>query len=167
MSGKPGFFCRLATPADLPRINEIYNHFVLHSTCTYQEDPETPAARRAWFDAHGPEYPITVAEVDGAVVGWGALTRFRERSAYRFSVENSVYVDHARHKSGIGTVLLADLVDRARALGYRVIVAGIDADQPASVALHAKFGFVHAGRLSNVGFKFGRWLDVIYMTKTF
>ena len=156
---------RLATPADLERINEIYNHFVLHSTCTYQEDPETAAARRAWFDAHGPAHPATVAELDGEVVGWGALSRFRERSAYRFSVENSVYVDQAHHNRGVGSLLLADLVDRARTLGYRVIVAGIDADQPGSVALHSKCGFVHAGRLPNVGFKFGKWLDVIYMVK--
>ena len=156
---------RACAPTDAVRIAEIYNHYVLHSTCTYQEEPETASARRAWFDAHGPEHPITVAEVDGDVVGWGSLSRFHARSAYRFSVENSVYLDHRHHRAGIGSALLTDLIDPARPLGYRVIVAGIDADQPASVALHSKFGFVHAGRLKDVGFKFGKWLDVIYMTK--
>jgi L-amino acid N-acyltransferase YncA len=153
----------LAAEADLAAINDIYNHYVLHSTCTYQEEPEPIESRRQWFARHGPNHPVTVAEVDGRVAGWGSLSPFHARSAYRFTVENSVYVHHEFHRRGIGAAILKDLIERARTTGYRAIIAGIDADQPASVALHAKFGFQKVGDLKQVGFKFGRWLDVIYM----
>jgi phosphinothricin acetyltransferase len=154
---------RLARGGDLAPINDIYNYFVLHSTCTYQEEPESLESRRAWFDRHGPTHPITVAELHGRVVGWGALSPFHARSAYRFTVENSVYVDHQHHRSGIGDSVLADLIVRARALNYRTIVAGIDASQEASIAIHAKHGFVKVGHLVEVGYKFDGWLDVVYM----
>jgi phosphinothricin acetyltransferase len=154
---------RDATPTDLPRINEIYNHYVTGSTCTYQEEPETLESRQAWFAAHGPTLPVIVAEDAGSVVGWGSLSPFRDRSAYRFTVENSVYVDAAAHRRGIGLAIMEELIARARSIGYRTIIAGIDADQPASVALHARLGFEPAARLNQVGFKFGRWLDVIYL----
>src|SRR5688572_16702906 len=154
---------RLARDTDLASINDIYNHFVLHSTCTYQETPDSPAARRDWFDRHGPTHPITVAEMDGQIVGWGALSTFHARSAYRFTVENSVYVNHAHHRRGLGDAILTDLIGRARTIGHRTIIAGIDASQEASIAIHAKHGFVKVGHLAQVGYKFDRWLDVVYM----
>jgi phosphinothricin acetyltransferase len=154
---------RLACVEDLAAINAVYNHYVLHSTCTYQEQPEPIEGRREWFARHGAAHPVTVAEVNGRIVGWGSLSAYHARSAYRYTVENSVYVDHAFHRRGIGSALLGDLIERARVLGHRAIIAGIDADQTASIRLHAKFGFEHAGHLREVGFKFGRWLDVIYM----
>ena len=154
---------RAGTPADLGAINDIYNHYVLHSTCTYQEEPEPLEGRRQWFEHHGDRHPIIVAEVDGRVAGWGSLSPYHARSAYRRTVENSVYVHHELHRRGIGSLLLQDLITRARRLDHRAIIAGIDADQPASVALHVKFGFEEVGHLKQVGFKFGRWLDVIYM----
>lgn len=154
---------RLATTDDLAAINGIYNYYVPTSTCTYDEAPCTLDARHAWFAERGPEYPVTVAELEGRVVGWGSLSPFRTRSAYRFTCENSVYVHHEHHGRGIGGALLADLIERARALGYRAIIAGADAEQGPSIALHAKFGFVEVGRFREVGFKFGRWLDVIFM----
>jgi L-amino acid N-acyltransferase YncA len=154
---------RPATVDDLPRINDIYNHYVLTSTCTYQEEPEAPEARRAWFDRHGPEHPIIVAVADGDVVGWGSLSPFHSRCAYRFTVENSVYVDHRWHRQGIGSLLLEDLVGRARAIGHHSIMALIDESQAASVALHARHGFEKVGQLSEVGYKFEHWLDVVYM----
>jgi L-amino acid N-acyltransferase YncA len=157
---------RLARRDDLPAINDIYNHYVAHSTCTYQETPEALASREAWFDRHGPAHPVTVAEVDGVIVGWGSLSPFHPRSAYRFTVENSVYVHHAHHRRGIGEALLVDLIARARASGHRSIVALIDADQPASVGIHAKHGFAPAGHLRQVGYKFDRWLDVVHMQLT-
>jgi L-amino acid N-acyltransferase len=156
---------RLAAPADLVAINDIYNHYVHHSTCTYQEAPEPIESRRAWFERHGETHPVTVATIDGSIVGWGSLSPYHARSAYRFTVENSVYVHHGLHRRGIGSLILKDLIDRARALGHRAIIAGVDAEQTTSVALHAKFGFEQAGRLKQVGFKFGRWLDVIYMER--
>jgi L-amino acid N-acyltransferase YncA len=154
---------RSAARADLTTINDIYNHYVLHSTCTYQEEPEPIAARRRWFDHHGAKHPVIVAEVNGEVVGWGALSGYHTRSAYRRTVENSVYVHHQHHRRGIGSLLLKELIARARTLGHHAIIAGIDADQVASVVLHDRFGFQKVGHFRQVGFKFGRWLDVVYM----
>ena len=154
---------RPATGSDLVAINDIYNHYVLHSTCTYQEDPEPLAGRRQWFKHHGDQHPVIVAEAGGRVVGWGSLSAYHPRSAYRRTVENSVYVHPRQHRRGIGLRLLRELIVRARKLGHHAIIAGIDAGQPASVALHAKFHFEPVGHMKQVGFKFGRWLDVVYM----
>jgi phosphinothricin acetyltransferase len=154
---------RLARENDLTSINDIYNYYVTRSTCTYQEALEPIESRKIWFDRHGPRHPVTVAEIGVRVVGWGSLSPFNARSAYRFTVESSIYVDHALHRRGIGKAILEDLIARARALGHRTIVAGIDATQEASAAIHAKYGFVKVGQLKEVGYKFDRWLDVVYM----
>jgi phosphinothricin acetyltransferase len=159
----PATSIRPATESDLAAINDIYNHYVLNSTCTYQEEPEPIKSRRQWFAHHGSSHPVTVAESDGRVVGWGSLSTYHARSAYRRTVENSVYVHHEHHRRGIGSILLKDLIDRARKLEHRAIIAGIDSDQAASVGLHARFKFEKVGHFRQVGFKFGRWLDVIYM----
>jgi phosphinothricin acetyltransferase len=157
---------RPAGDADLSAINDIYNHYVLHSTSTYQETPEPLEGRQEWFAAHGESHPITVATLEGVVVGWGSLSPYHRRSAFRYTVENSVYVRPDRQRHGIGSALLADLIERATALGYHSIIAAIDGEQAPSIALHAKFGFTHAGVLREAGLKFGRWLDVVYMQKT-
>lgn len=154
---------RAAVEADLVAINEIYNHYVLQSTSTYQEELEPIEGRRQWFRRHGPQHPVTVAESNGRVVGWGSLSSFHPRSAYRRTVENSLYVHHEQHRRGIGSLLLHDLIVRARALGHRAVIGLIDADQKASIALHTKFQFEKVGHLKQVGFKFDRWLDVVYM----
>ena len=154
---------RSAVAEDLPAINDIYNHFVLHSTCTYQEEPEPLEGRRAWFLHHGERYPVIVAVYEGKVVGWGSLSAYHPRSAYRNTVENSVYIHHDFHGQGIGSLLLQELLSLARKLGHRAIIAAIDGEQTASVSLHAKFNFQHVGRFRQIGFKFGRWLDVVYM----
>jgi L-amino acid N-acyltransferase YncA len=154
---------RPATEADLSSVNSIYNHFVLHSTCTYQEEPETTEERLRWFARHDEAHPVLVAELEGRVVGWGSLSAYHARSAYRRTVEDSVYVHHDYHQRGIGSALLSELIARGRSLGHRAIIAGIDSEQAASLALHERFAFLRAGHLREVGFKFGRWLDVIYM----
>ena len=156
---------RLATAADLPAINAIYNHYVLTSTCTYQEEPETAEAGATWFAAHGPLHPITVATLDSTVVGWGSLSPFHRRAAYRHTVENSIYVSPDHLRRGIGRMLLADLIDRARAAGHHSILALIDAEQQPSIALHAATGFTQVAFLREVGYKFGRWLHVSYMQR--
>lgn len=157
---------RLATLADLPAINEIYNHYVLHSTCTYDEEPTTAAEREVWFLGHGPQHPITVAEAGGGeIAGWASLSPFRTRPAYRRTVENSVYVRHDRQRQGIGHALLADSVERAKALGHHSIIAAIDGEQAASVSIHQRLGFEQVALLKQVGFKFDRWLDVVYLQK--
>ena len=157
---------RVATVDDLPAIDAIYNHYVRSATWTWQYDPTLPAERRAWYDAHGPKHPITVA-VDGAgaIVGFGSLSVYNRREGYRFTVENTVYVHPEQQRRGIGRALLADLVERARALGHHSIVASISADQEASIGLHAAAGFVEVGRMRELGVKFGRWLDCVYMQK--
>ncbi len=156
---------RLATLADCEAIHDIYNYYVTHSTCTYQTEPDPIEVRRAWFSARGVEHPVTVAELDGVVVAWGALSRFHPRAAYRRTVENAVYVHHAHHGRGIGRAVLADLLLRAKSLDHHTVIALVSAEQTASLALHEKAGFVRAGRLSQAGFKFDQWLDVVYLQK--
>ncbi len=156
---------RLAVAEDLEVVNAIYNHYVVNSTTTYQTEPETPAGREAWFHRRGLEHPVTVAEAGGEVVGWAALSPFRTKAAYRHTVEDSVYVRHDALRRGIGATLLANLIERAAGLGHHTIMAVIDAEQSGSIALHDKFGFVEVGHLREVGLKFGRWLDVVYMQR--
>lgn len=156
---------RPATAQDLPAINAIYNHYVLHSTCTYQTVPSTAAEREAWFAQHGEKHPVIVAEEQGEIIGWSSLSKFHPRQAYENSVEDSIYLHHHWQGKGIGSLLLADLIERARALGHHTMLGGIDADQKGSVALHAKFGFVECAVFKQVGYKQDRWLDVIWMQK--
>jgi phosphinothricin acetyltransferase len=154
---------RSATESDLVAINDIYNHYVLHSTCTYQEEPESIAGRRQWFQQHGGCHPVYVAEAGGEVVGWASLSAFHPRSAFRHTVENSVYI-HPRHQHrGLGTRLLRELIEGARTQGHVAIIAAIDSGQAASLRLHAWFQFQEVGRFKLVGLKFGRWLDLVYL----
>jgi L-amino acid N-acyltransferase YncA len=156
---------RAATVADLPVINAIYNHYVIHSTCTFQITPETEAARRSWFERHEAGHPVLVATAAEEVVGWGSLSRFYTREAFRNTVENSVYVRHDWLRRGVGARLLDALLERGAALGHHAVVAAIESGQLGSLALHASRGFVEAGRLREVGRKFDRWLDLVYMER--
>jgi L-amino acid N-acyltransferase YncA len=155
---------RLATESDLPAINDIYNHYVLTSTCTYQLEPEPLAGRIAWFQAHPPDkYPVVVTQIGGQVVGWGSLSMFKERAAYAPTVEASVYIHHQFHRRGIGRAILLDLIARAKAAGYHVLIGGASADQTASIALQENLGFERVAHFKEVGYKFGQWLDVVYL----
>lgn len=156
---------RPATFDDLPGILEIYNEAVLTTTATYDVEPRTLEHRIAWFEDHARTgHPVFVAaEASGRITGWSALNSFRDRAGYRFTTENSVYVAASHRGKGIGKLLMPPLITSARAMGMHAILAGIDADNGASVRLHAAFGFVEVARLKQVGFKFNRWLDVIYM----
>jgi phosphinothricin acetyltransferase len=154
---------RLATESDLPAIRGIYNHFVHTSTATFQLEPDTEAERLEWYRNRGERHPVTVAMVDGEVVGWGSLSPWKERAAYDHSVEASVYVRAGAEHRGIGRKLLADLIGRAKALGHRVVIGGACTEHPASIALQASLGFIPVGTFRSVGYKFGRWLDVTYL----
>jgi phosphinothricin acetyltransferase len=154
---------REATAEDLPAINAIYDHYAINSTCTYQIGKTAEEARLAWFRKHGPLHPVVVAVDGSGIAGWGSLSAFHEREAYAKTVENSIYVRPDSLRKGIGSLILADLIDRAGRLGHHTIIAGIDSGQAASIALHSRFGFTEAGRLREVGFKFGRRLDVVYL----
>src|SRR5262245_37059483 len=132
---------RLATTDDLPAINDIYNHYVLHCTCTYQTEPETLADRQKWFAEHSSEkYPVIVAEIEGRVVGWGSLSKFRPRAAYAPTVEPSVYVHHEFLGQGFGRVLLVELIARAKVAVFHSLVGGASADRAASLALQESLG---------------------------
>ena len=147
---------RLAAAADLAAINDIYNHYVPISTATYDYEAFTLEQRAAWFANRPTIHPVTVAERDGLIVGWGALGVFRTKHGYRHTVENSVYIHPQHQRQGIGAAILADLVQRARQLGLHAIVAGIDATHASSIALHAKYGFIEVARFREVGYKFDR-----------
>jgi phosphinothricin acetyltransferase len=155
---------RDASATDLPAISEIYNYYVLHSTCTYQLEPESLADRQAWFGLHSAErYPVVVVEIDGAVVGWGSLSKFHARAGYDGTVEASVYVANGFHRRGLGRLMLEHLIERARRIGYHVLIGGASADQTASIALQESLGFTRVGQLREVGRKFDRWRDVVYL----
>ena len=154
---------RPAIAADLPAINEIYNYYVGSSTATYQTRPMSSQERAAWFAKHDGLHPVIVAERDKRIVGWASLGEFHRREAFRNTVESSVYVRHDQRRLGIGKALLAELILQARMIGHHTIVASIDSEQSASIVLHEHAGFARVGRLHQVGYKFGRWLDVIYM----
>jgi phosphinothricin acetyltransferase len=153
---------RTATRADLGAIRDIYNYYVACSTCTFQIEPETEAERLAWFEGRTAAHPVTVAEMVGEVVGWGALSAWKSRCAYVHSVEASVYLRSDFHRRGIGRALLLDLIERACAAGHRTIIGGACTEQAASLALQESLGFERIGCFREVGYKFGRWLDVAY-----
>jgi L-amino acid N-acyltransferase len=156
---------RPARKTDVPAILEIYNDAVLNLTASYDEESQTLATRAAWWEEHQEQrLPVFVAE-DGAagVVGWSSLSRFRPKIGYRFTVEDSVYIAPGWRGRGIGKLLLPPLIQSASALGMHAIVAGIDSEGTASIRLHEGFGFREVARFREVGFKFGRWLDVIFM----
>ncbi|MEM9656939.1 MAG: N-acetyltransferase family protein [Planctomycetota bacterium] len=154
---------RLADEQDLGAINSIYNYYVGCSTTTYDNVLWTIDQRRRWWADRPAIHPVTVACRDRQVVGWGALNAFRGRPGYRWTVENSVYVDPKQLRRGVGANLMRDLIDRAGDLGLRTIVAVVDAEQSASVAIHRRFGFREIGRLEQVGYKFDRWLDALLL----
>jgi L-amino acid N-acyltransferase len=155
---------RLATVDDLRAINDIYNYYVPRSTCTYQLEAETMEARKAWFESHASDkYPVLVVVVEGKIAGWGSLSKFRERAAYAPTVEASVYIHHEMHRRGLGKLLLVELIERARAAGFHSIIGGASADQTASIALQESLGFRRVAHLVEVGYKFGKWLDVVYL----
>ena len=158
---------RDARDGDLAGIQAIYAHHVLHGTASFEEEAPTEAEmqrRRAAVLGRG--LPYLVAERDGEVVGYSYATPYRTRSAYRFSVENSVYVSHARQRAGIGRALLTELVARCERGDWRQMIAVIgDSAHTASIGLHASLGFRTVGTLEAVGFKFGRWLDSVLMQR--
>jgi L-amino acid N-acyltransferase YncA len=154
---------RPAAIADLDEINDIFNHYVLNSTCIWLTEPETMDQRRAWFASHGERHPVTVAEEGDGIVGWASLSAFNSRCGWKRTVEDSIYIRVDRLNRGLGRLLLMDLLDRAVRRGHHTVLAAICADQPASLRLHARQGFVECGRLRETGFKFGRWLDAIYL----
>lgn len=159
---------RVARPDDLPDIQSIYAYHVLHGTGSFEETPpsvEEITARHDKGRAQGWDWLVAADET--GVTGYAYYTQFRDRAAYRYTAENSIYVREDVIGQGVGKALVAALLDRARAQGFRHMVAVIgDAENIGSIGVHASLGFQRVGLLRSVGHKFGRWLDVVTMQKT-
>lgn len=155
---------RDAEAGDLPAILAIYNDAVLTTTAIWNDAVADLASRRAWWEARTKQgYPVLVAAEAGGVLGYASFGDFRAFDGYRFTVENSVYVASDARRRGIASALLVPLIERARALGKHVMVAGIAGDNEVSIRLHRRLGFVETARMPEVGYKFGRWLDLVFM----
>jgi L-amino acid N-acyltransferase YncA len=157
---------RDATLDDLPSILSIYNDAVLHTTAVWTDGASDLAERQKWFSARSRAgFPVLVAEASQRVIGFSSFGEFRSWPGYRYTVENSVYVDPAFHRQGAARALLRALIERAIALEKHVIVAAIEVSNEASLALHRSEGFVEHGRIPEVGCKFGRWLDLLLLSR--
>ena len=151
---------RDARPDDAAALLAIYNREVLESTATLDAEPRTMAAQQRWLAERQGGHVVIVAEVDGEIAGFASLSPFKERAAYRPTVENSVYVAPEFQRRGLGMVLMTELISRARQHGFHSVIARIAEGNPGSVALHEMCGYRQVGIEREVGRKFGRWLDV-------
>ena len=154
-----------AQPSDAAELAEIYAHHVLHGTASYETVPPGAAemaARLAKVQASGAPW-LVVRGADEALLGYAYASQFRDRAAYRFACENSIYIRHDRRGQGLGKLLLAALIEAAAEGGFRQMIAVIGGGEPGSVGLHAALGFAPAGTLRAIGRKHGRWLDTVYM----
>lgn len=156
---------RIAVRDDAAAINEIQNYYVVNSTATFLTEPLTLEARLAWLEKRLPIHPVTVVQANGTTVGWGSLDTFRSRPAYRHTAEFSVYVHQDWHRRGIGRAIMLDLVERARSLGHHALVGGCCSESVAVIALLETLGFSRVAHFPEVGYKFGRWLDVVFLQR--
>lgn len=164
---KPSLSLRDATVADVPAITAIYGHAVRSGLASFEYEPPDAAemARRQASVIDGGFPYIVATDAAGQVVGYSYASTYRPRAAYRFSVENSIYVAADAHGRGVGRALLDELIARCTRLGFRLMIAVIgDSDNAASIGLHSASGFAPAGKLPNVGWKHGRWVDSVLMT---
>ncbi len=156
---------RLAERRDAGGIRAIYNHYVTESTALFDMVPRTLDEQVQWIDEHSGGHPAVVAELDGTIVGFGSLSRFRARPAYATTVEDSVYLVDGHQGRGIGRQVLSELLRLAAAHGFHAVIARITGENEASIRLHAACGFEMVGTEREVGRKFGRWLDVVEMQR--
>lgn len=152
---------RAARESDLQAILDIYNHAVVNTTATFDITPRSYEQEEAWFSAHVTPYPVIVWEEEARVLGWGSISPYATRPAYRFTGEVSVYIhEDARHRGG-GEAILRELIILAAAEGLHTLVGRVAEENTASCHLAEKTGFQHAGVLQQVGYKFDRWLNVV------
>lgn len=155
---------RPATKDDLFAMTEIYNEIILNSTAIYQYDPQSMETRTEWFNAKQTSgIPVFVAEEDGMVIGFCTYGPFRAWPAYLHTIEHSLYLSPECRGRGIGKLLLQKLIETCREKKLHTMVAGIDADNLQSIGLHEKFGFTRVAHFREVGFKFDRWLDLVFL----
>jgi phosphinothricin acetyltransferase len=164
-----GLLIRDARETDLPEILAIHNTAIAETTAIWDTEPVDLDERLAWWrDRTTAGYPVLVADLDGAVAGYAGYGRWRPKSGYRFSVENSVYVAERFQRRGVATALLTELLARARRSGaVHTMIAAIESSNTGSIALHQRFGFRVVGVLPHVGYKFGEWMDLTMMQLTF
>lgn len=157
---------RKALETDLPGILGIYNDAILNTTALYTYEPMTLPMLQQWFaDKTAKNLPIYVACIDDQVAGFASYGPFRPWPAYKYTVEHSIYVHKDHRRKGLAKKLLHILIDHATADDLHTIVAGIDSENQVSIELHRQFGFREVGQLAQVGYKFGRWLDLVFMEK--
>jgi L-amino acid N-acyltransferase len=155
---------RQATENDLPSILDIYNDIIVHTTAVWSEEPHSLEMRKEWFEGRKEAgFPVFVAIAEGHIVGFASIGSFRAWKGYRFTVENSVYVKSGCRGLGVGKLLLKQTIDAAKELKLHSIIAGIDGENEVSIALHKQFGFEEVAHLKEVGYKFGRWLDLKFL----
>lgn len=165
---RPSLQFDAATEEDLPEILEIYNHAILNTTSQWDYRPHTLERRTEWFRATQREgYPVIVVreheDLSRRILGWGSLGTFHAKEGYRFTVEDSIYIGHGCQGKGVGKALLKVLIQKAKEMGMQTMIAEIEAEHVISIKMHAKEGFVEAGRLTKAGYKFDRWLDLVIM----
>ena len=162
----PSVVVRIAEKSDAESIADIYNFEVANSTATFDLVPRSIEVQRDWIAARSGAFSAIVAQEFGAgVIGFAALSTYRDRAGYRTTVENSVYVHKDHQRKGVGRLLLGSLIDIARDSGFHTVVARIDSQSHGSIALHHSLGFVEVGVEREIGRKFGRWLDSVIMQK--
>lgn len=155
---------RIATEQDLPAMLDIYNDIIANTTAVWHYEPHTLDMRKEWFEQRRQQgFPIFVAEDEGKILGFSTYGSFRPWPGYSKTVENSVYVASDSRGKGVAKLLLPPLIAAAKQSGIHAIVAGIDAENDISIALHKKFGFVEVAHFKEVGWKFGRWLDLKFL----
>lgn len=152
---------RAATKEDAPAIIALLNQYVAESTSTFMLEPQTLEERLQWFEQRSENCPVVAVEAAGSLVAWGALSEHNPRGGYCYTADVSVYVHADFHRCGIGRNIVADLIDRARVLGYHTLIAHCCSESLASIRLHESLGFIRIGQYREVGRKFDRWLDVI------
>ncbi len=158
---------RDAIEPDMPVILAIFNDVIATSTAVYMDQPSTLDERLTWWRGRvGAGYPVLVSEDDSGLTGFASFGEFRTRPGYRFTVEHSVYVRGDQRGRGVGRALMTPLVHRAVSLRKHVMVGGVDAQNEGSLRFHERLGFERVAHFKQVGFKFGRWLDLVFLQRT-
>lgn len=158
---------RPAVFQDLEALLEIVNHAIAHTTANYSYEPQTLEAQRLWLQQRQTQhFPVIVAEEHGQILGYGSFGTFREKIGYQYTVEHSVYVREGQQGKGVGGLLLRELIQIATKQNFHVMVGAIDASNALSIGFHKKYGFRECGVIHEAGFKFGRWLDLLFMQLT-
>jgi L-amino acid N-acyltransferase len=158
---------RQAEIRDLPAILEIYNDAIRNLAATFDLAEQTLDAREEWFKKFGDKYPLIVAEIDGEIAGYCGLSPYNQKAAFAKTVELSIYLSDRHRGKGTGKALMEEILTKGKQMGFHTVISGITAGNDVSVKMHEKFGFKIAGRLKEVGYKFGQWHDVIYMQLLF